>query len=220
MIARRVLQPAGMLSMADSMSQQRIILASGSQARRAMLRAAGLVFEIMPADVNEAAIRDALPSENPECEPADVAEVLACAKAENVSRAHPGAVVIGSDQILSFGRKIFTKSLSLDSARAVLLELRGKTHQLQSCAAIAQGGDVSWTHVETTDLKMRDFSDAFLDRYLESAGNDVLGCVGAFQIEGLGIQLFERIEGDYFTILGLPLLPLLAELRARKVLQT
>ncbi len=206
--------------MADAVSKTRLILASGSQARRAMLMAAGLVFEIMPADVDEPAIREALRAEDVECEPADVAEVLACAKAAHVSRAHPDAVVIGSDQILNFGSKIYTKSLNLDSARAVLTELRGKTHQLHSCAAIAVGGEVVWTHVETTDLTMCAVSDEFLDVYLETAGNDVLGCVGAYQIEGLGIQLFERIEGDYFTILGLPLLPLLAELRARKVLDT
>jgi septum formation protein len=204
--------------MADPSPSRRVILASASQARRAMLQAAGVVFDVVPANVDEAAIKAALFTEDSASDPADIAEVLGCAKASAVSRAHPDAVVIGSDQVLSLGPKLFSKPATLDDALLGLKELRGQTHQLHSCAAIAENGAVSWTHVETVDLRMRAFSDAFLEHYLATAGGDIVHCVGAYQIEGLGSQLFDRIDGDYFTVLGMPLLPLLGELRARKVL--
>jgi septum formation protein len=147
--------------------------------------------------------------------PRYIAVVLAQAKAKNVSARHPEALVIGADQILSFGPGLLTKAKNEADARATLSNLRGQEHELHSAVAIAQGGEVNWTHVDTAYLTMRDFSDAFLDEYLRRAGERVLQSVGAYEFEGLGVQLFDRIEGDYFTILGMPLLPLLGELRAR-----
>lgn len=194
---------------------ERLVLASGSRSRRQMLEAAGLSFTIAPADLDERAIREILAANDATVAPADVAEVLARAKAEAVSRVHPNAMIIGADQILALGDEIFEKPDGLDGARAHLAKLRGCTHQLHSAVVLAEAGAVVWTHVDTATLTMRAFTAAFLDHYLSRAGPIVCDSVGAYQLEGLGVQLFERIEGDYFTILGLPLLPLLAELRSR-----
>jgi septum formation protein len=204
--------------MASSAVSPRIILASASRARHDMLRSAGIAFDVVPADIDEAAVREALLAEDADCDPSDIAEVLACAKATQVSVAHPEAVVIGSDQILSLGPKLFSKPGDGAGVRATLDALNGKTHQLHSAVAVAQGGEVGWSHLDSADLTMRHLSQHFLDAYVERAGSGVLGCVGAYQIEGLGAQLFERIEGDHFTILGMPLLPLLGELRVRKAI--
>lgn len=194
----------------------RLILASGSAARRRMLEAAGLEFSVVPADVDEAAIRQALRTDDAELDPCDIAEVLARAKAEEVSRRHPGALVIGADQVLALGTEILEKSKSAGEAHACLMKLRGHKHQLHSAVALAEGGEVTWTCADTAHLTMRSFSPQFLADYLARAGNAILDSVGAYHIEGPGVQLFEQVDGDYFTILGLPLLPLLAELRLRK----
>jgi septum formation protein len=183
-----------------------------------MLEAAGLSFAVSPADLDERAIRETLSAGDTQVDPADVAEVLARAKAEAVSRAHPEAIVIGADQVLALGDEIFEKPAGLDGARAHLEKLSGRTHQLHSAVVLARAGEVIWAHVDTASLTMRAFTAAFLDDYLSRAGPVVCESVGAYQLEGLGVQLFERIEGDYFTILGLPLLPLLDELRLRKVI--
>lgn len=185
-----------------------------------MLEAAGISFRVVPANVDEAAIRDTLCADNLEVDPADVAEVLARAKAEEVSRAHPDAVVIGADQVLALGREMFSKAGTLDEARECLMRLRGETHDLHSAVVIAEGGDVSWAYVDTARITMRRYTTAALARYLATSGTRVLGSVGCYQLEGAGVQLFERIEGDYFTILGMPMLPLLEELRSRGMILT
>jgi septum formation protein len=193
-----------------------LVLASGSRARRQMLEAAGLTFEVRPTDVDEDAIRSTLGDAAPE----HVAAVLARAKAEEVSRRAPHALVIGADQVLALGRTICTKAPDIAAARAALRSLAGRRHHLHSAVSIAVAGHEVWHHLDTAALTMREFSDAFLDSYLSRAGDRVCASVGAYEMEGLGIQLFERIEGDYFTILGMPLLPLLAELRTRGVIAT
>ncbi len=197
-----------------------IILASGSRARREMLRAAGVSFTVETADVDEDAIRAALNDDDGEAtvDPDDVAEILAVAKAEAVSLQQPEAFVIGGDQVLAFEDHILTKPKDEASARRQLASFRAKVHALHSAVAIAHNGEVQWSTVDTAEMYVRDFSDAFLDDYMRRAGRTVLDSVGAYLMEGLGIQLFERIEGDYFTVLGMPLMPLLGELRARKLI--
>lgn len=194
-----------------------VVLASGSAARRQMLSAAGLAFSVEVADVDEAAMRAALAAEHGDdiVPPEDVAGILAAAKAEAVSLRNPGALVIGADQVLAFRGQVFAKPADVAAAREQLATLRGASHQLLSAVTIARDGESIFATVDTAELAMREFSDAFLDAYLAAAGADVLVSVGAYQIEGLGLQLFERIDGDFYTILGMPLLPLLAELRRR-----
>jgi septum formation protein len=191
------------------------VLASGSRARREMLAAAGVHFTVQAADVDEPALRGRMHAADPGVDPKKVAAVLAAAKAEDVSGKLSGSLIIGADQVLALGDELLSKALSTDAARAALRRLRGRTHELHSAVAFAEKGKVTWAHVATARLTMRDFSDVFLDDYLTRAGDRVSQSVGAYELEGPGVQLFERIEGDYFTILGLPLLPLLAELRAR-----
>jgi septum formation protein len=197
---------------------KRLVLASGSRSRRQMLEAAGLTFTVAPADLDERAIRETLSTGDTQVDPADVAEVLARAKAEAISRKYSSAIVIGADQVLALGDEIFEKPAGLDGARAHLMQLSGRTHQLHSAVVLAEAGEIVWSHVDTASLAMRAFTSGFVGDYLSRAGPVVCESVGAYQLEGLGVQLFERIEGDYFTILGLPLLPLLGELRLRRVI--
>jgi septum formation protein len=193
--------------------RRQLVLASASPFRRRMLEAAGLSFEVAPADVDEAALkRDLLRSGSA---PSTIAEALAAAKAEAVSARLPDALVIGADQVLALGQELFNKPASTAEAREQLLRLRGKSHQLHTAASLATGGEAVWALVDSATLVMRAFSDAFLADYLTKAGARVCHTVGAYEIEGPGIQLFERIEGSIFTVIGLPLLPLLTELRAR-----
>ena len=196
-----------------SSAAPRLVLASTSPYRRKMLEAAGLAFEVLAPDVDEADLKHCLATRAPK--PGAVAEALARAKAEAVSARHPDAVVIGADQVLALDDELFDKPGDLAAARAQLERLRGKTHRLVSAVALARAGEVHWTHVDEAVLTMRPFSPAFLDRYLAHAGAGLGQIVGAYEIEGPGIQLFERVAGDHFTIIGLPLVPLLAELRAR-----
>ncbi len=193
----------------------RLILASGSAARRLMLEAAGLTFEIIPAGIDEAAIRATMMADNACVEASDIAAVLAAEKAVSIARRHPDALVIGSDQVLALGSRFFSKAGSMSDARDTLDRLRGRTHELVSAVALAQGEDVVWHALDTARMTMRRFSDEFLGAYLTRMGARALGSAGGYELEGLGVQLFERIEGDYFTILGMPLLPLLGELRQR-----
>jgi septum formation protein len=193
-----------------------LVLASASPYRRQMLKAAGLSFRVEPAALDETALQRELEREAP---PA-LAEALARAKAQAVSARFPGAVVIGADQVLALDGALLHKPGDVATARAHLTRLRGKTHELHSGVAIARGGRVEWSHVSGARLAMRAFSEAFLEDYLARSGASVCGIVGAYEIEGPGIQLFERIEGDHFTIIGLPLLPLLAHLRTRGVIGT
>jgi septum formation protein len=196
----------------------KIVLASGSSARRQMLAAAGVVFAVEPAQLDEAELSDIF-IRHTTCVPAiDLARYLADAKAIDVSMSHPGALVIGSDQVLAQGERLFSKAGDLAGARRTLLALRGQTHQLHSAVAIALDGKVVWSDADTASLTMRAFSDGFLESYLEAAGDALLWSVGCYELEGRGVQLFERIEGDYFTILGMPLLRVLAELRKRGAL--
>ncbi len=187
----------------------RLILASRSAARRAMLANAGVPFEAEDAGVDEPAIKAAFGSQDP----AALAVELARAKALAVSRRRAGAWVLGSDQTLAFDGGMFSKAPSLAAARDRLAAMRGRTHHLHSGAALARDGQVVWSGVDTARMTMRDFSDAFLDAYLADEGEPVLASVGTYRLEGLGSQLFDRVEGDYFTVLGMPLWPVLAELR-------
>lgn len=187
-----------------------LILASGSSTRRKLLEAAGIEFRVVPADVDEDAIRVCL---GPDTRPERVAQILARAKSEEVSSRHPSALVIGADQVLALGDTIYTKAPDIAAARRTLRSLAGRSHRLLAAVSIAKGGAETWCHLEAAMLAMRDFTDEFLDDYVSRAGDRVCASVGAYELEGRGIQLFEAINGDYFTILGLPLLPLMAELR-------
>lgn len=197
---------------------RQVILASASAARSALLANAGLTFDIAPADIDEQAIRDSLDRGSDPMPPADIASMLAQAKAVTISQQFPDALVIGADQVLVFDGMIYAKPDSRENARDQLIALRGNTHELISAVACASDGEVDWYHEDVARLKMRRFSNAFLGNYLAAAGDRVLSSVGAYQLEGPGAQLFSSIEGDYFTILGLPLMALLEYLRTREIL--
>lgn len=192
-----------------------LILASKSAARRAMLTGAGVSHKATSADVDEEALKVGLLADG--ADPAGVAVALARAKAEAGSRAHAG-LVLGSDQTLDLDGALIDKADGLDEARARLKAFRGKVHVLHSAAALAVGGETVWSAKDSARMQVRDFSEAFLDAYLAAEGEGILSSVGCYRLEGPGAQLFERIEGDYFTVLGMPLWPVLAELRARGVL--
>jgi septum formation protein len=192
--------------------RSQLILASSSNVRARLLEAAGLAFSIQSPGLDEHAMRQAVGSTGA-LSPQDIAEVLARAKAEAVSELMPGAFVIGADQVLAFGGRILSKPDNMEAARKELLDLSGKSHSLHSAVALATNGGTVWAHSESSTLVMRKLSPQFIGRYLAAAGEEVLSSVGAYQIEGLGIQLFEKIDGDYFSILGLPLPPLLDALR-------
>jgi septum formation protein len=189
-----------------------LILASSSPFRRMLMENAGLSFSCVPAIIDEREI--AAPLENEGAGPDEIALVLAGAKALAVSRGNPGAFVIGSDQTMSLGDRVYHKPADLAEAERHLLSLSGKTHRLNSAIALARDGAVIWEHLSHAELTMREFDSAFVKRHLDRVGDRALGSVGAYQLEGEGIQLFQRIDGDYFTILGLPMLPLLEQLRA------
>lgn len=202
-----------------STTKPAFILASSSASRRQMLDAAGLGYEAIPSQVDEPAVRRALEADGGGFVAASrLAIALAQAKAEDVSAANPGAVVVGADQVLAMGARLFEKPKDLDEARRHLAAFRGQTHTLHAAVAIARDGRADWHHIDVARMTMRAFSPEFVEAYMTHAGRAILGSVGAYQLEGLGIQLFERIEGCYFTILGMPLLPLLGELRNRKVI--
>lgn len=194
--------------------EERLVLASRSAARRAMLENAGVTFEVRVAGVDEEAIKAA----SCDLDAAALAVRLAEAKALAVSRDDETAWVLGSDQTLAFGGGLVSKARSLEAARERLRAMRGRTHQLHSGAALAVKGEIVWSGVDTVGMRMRDFSDAFLDAYLAAEGEALLSCVGSYRLEGLGSQLFEAVDGDYFTVLGLPLWPVLAELRRAGVI--
>ena len=197
-----------------------LLLASASPYRRKMLEAAGVAFEVVVAGVDEDVLKQELAQRSRKPTATEVAQALARAKAEAVSAKHPNAIVIGADQVLALGDELLDKPGTSAAARTQLARLRGRTHRLVSAVTIAEGGKAVWSHVGEAVLTMRAFSDAFLDRYIAAAGPRIAGIVGAYEIEGRGIQLFDRVEGDHFTIIGLPLVPLLAELRSRGVIET
>lgn len=189
-----------------------LVLASRSAARSRMMAAAGLSFSTAGADIDERVQeRDLTGADRT---PDRIAAHLASVKAMAVSGQFPDAVVVGADQTLDLDGECFVKPNDLDEARAQLLRLKGRSHVLHSAVACVRNGTLDWQCVETARLTMRDFSERFLDDYLSVAGHRALSSVGAYHLEGVGVQLFEKVEGDFFTILGLPLLPLLSYLRA------
>ncbi|MCD1617321.1 Maf family protein [Salipiger marinus] len=193
-----------------------LILASGSQIRADLLRAAGVPFTVTIPRVDESSIRAALEAEG--ASPRDMADALAEYKARRVSDRQPGAFVLGCDQILTCDGVIYAKPESPEDARAQLLRLRGQRHQLLSAAVIYQDGEPVWRHVGVARLLMREFSDAYLDEYLARNWDSLRHAVGGYKLEEEGVRLFSRIEGDHFTILGLPLLELLAFFNLRGII--
>ena len=193
-----------------------LILASASKSRANLLRAAGISVEIVPAHADEEAVKASLKAEGATA--AQCAEMLAELKAVQVSQRYDNALVIGADQMLECDGVWFDKPADMAAARSHMMILRGKTHVLPTAVAVALNGARIWHHVAMPRLTVRPLSDAFIETYLESAGTSVLSSVGAYQLEGVGAQLFSKIEGDFFTILGLPLLQLLAFLREHEVL--
>lgn len=192
----------------------RLVLASTSRIRAELLTKAGLVFEILRPEVDE----NALKASASDLSPGDLAQSLARSKAVSVADRWPEAMVIGADQVLNLEGRTFDKPKSTEEARNHLKELRGRSHVLETAICCARDGKNLFCHLGRATLTMRSFSDSFLDDYLEQMGPEVLTSVGAYKLEGLGAQLFEAIEGDYFTILGLPLLPLLDFLRRQGAL--
>lgn len=189
----------------------RIILASRSAARRRMLEQAGVPFEALPAHVDEAAIKESAKAEGLSAR--DAATLLADAKATRIARRHPDALVIGADQLLVAGEDWLDTPADLSAARAQLLRLRGHRHELVTAVVGWRDGQRAWHHVTVPRLAMREFSDAFLDAYLAREAEHVTQCVGAYRIEGPGVALMREVQGDAWSIQGLPLLPLLAWLR-------
>lgn len=194
-----------------------LVLASASQVRQLLLRNAGLAFEVDPAGIDERAAEQPLLRSG--AGPDDLALALAMAKASAVSERRGGDLVIGADQVLDLDGERLTKPESMEAARRQLLRLSGRSHQLHSAVACARGGEVLWSHLDSPTLTMRALDPGVIGRHLAEAGTQVLSSVGAYQLEGPGIRLFEAIEGDYFSILGLPLLALLAFLRSEGLLE-
>jgi len=197
-------------------SAPRLILASASLTRRRMLEAAGLSFTAIASDVDEESVKRAARAEGARA--AETAFLLAEMKAQKVAARNPRALVVGADQILVCENIWFDKPGNLQGARTQLKALRGRVHDLETAVVCYRGGARQWFHVSRPRLTMRGFSDAFLETYLAAERDEILGNVGAYRLEGRGAQLFEQIEGDFFSVLGLPLLPLLSYLRHARVL--
>lgn len=193
-----------------------LVLASASPFRRMLLENAGIHFQAKAANIDERAIEGQ--SERQGSAPEEVALILAEAKARNVGAAFPGDIIIGSDQTMSLGARVYHKPKDIEEARDHLLSLSGQTHQLNSAIVLTQGNEIIWKHVSSARMSVRPLSADFIEGHLRRVGDKALLSVGAYQLEGEGIQLFEKIEGDYFTILGLPMLPLLAKLRDLRVI--
>lgn len=192
---------------------QPVILASGSDIRQQLLRNAGLEFDVIPARVDEDMVRDALLAEQEK--PRDIADALAELKATKISQKHPGALVIGCDQVLSLEGRLLSKPQTPQEARQQLIEMRGRGHDLMSAAVICEAGKPIWRHVGVVTMTMRAFSDAYLEGYIERNWQSIRHSVGAYKLEEEGVRLFTQINGDYFTVLGLPLLDLLSYLTLR-----
>jgi septum formation protein len=192
-----------------------LVLASKSASRRAILDAAGIPFDVRPADIDERAVESAAAPGAAD----QVAKLLAREKARAVAAAMPGRLVLGADQTLSLGDRRFDKPADRNAAREQLRALAGRTHELHSAIAFVRDGDVLYEHVEVARMTMRAFSDRFLDAYLNVVGAAVTASVGAYQVEGAGIHLFASLDADHSTILGLPLLPALSFLRAAGYLE-
>lgn len=197
---------------------EKLILASGSKIRRTLLENAGVPVEVSVPRIDEESIKDALVHEN--ASPRDIADALAEGKARKISLKTPGAMVIGCDQTLSFKGRLVSKAESVEEARAQLKEMGGERHKLLSAVVIYEDGKPVWRHVGEVRLEMKRVSDAYLDAYLDRNWEEVRHCVGSYMLEAEGVRLFSRIDGDYFTVLGLPLLPLLAYLGERGLIET
>jgi len=196
----------------------RLVLASASASRQSLLRAAGVDFLAAPADIDESALMRRLIAAGGDGRA--IAAALAGEKAEAVSRLRPGETVLGGDSVLEFGPEILGKSRDLGALKVLLQRLSGRTHNLISAAALARDGRVLWRHTSLARMTVRPLSEAFIDAYLAREGEKLLSSVGGYHFEGFGAQLFEKVEGDYFSILGLPLLEVLAALRAQGLLET
>ena len=194
-----------------------LILASASETRRALLANAGLSFEVIPAAIDERAAEAPLLDAGASLD--DVALALAMAKAVSVSETRPGSLVIGADQVLELDGERMTKAEDMEAARRQLLRLSGRTHLLHSAVACARDGEIVWQHAETAVMTMRRLTPEVIGRYLAAVGEEGLKSVGCYQLERRGVQLFDAVEGDFFAILGLPLLPLLAFLRSAGILE-
>lgn len=195
-----------------------IVLASQSRTRNMLLKNAGIAFAAEAAAIDERAVE--APLTEAAVPPDDIALILAEAKAQDVSQRFPGALVIGADQTLAFNDQCLSKPASMEAARRLLLDMRGQTHALHAAVVCVRDGAVLWRHVSTAYLTMRDYSPDFVGRYLAGVGDLALTSVGAYQLEGPGVQLFDKIDGDFFTILGLPMLPLLEFLRGEGAIDT
>jgi septum formation protein len=193
--------------------QRDLALASESGSLQRLLAASGLTFRVVPLELDEIAARQALREKLEETDPADVAELLTRAKTEEASALSPGALIVAAHQVVALNGEILNKPKTIEAARDRLFELRGKTHQLHSAVALADGSEIVWTNVETAQLTMRAFSAQFVGRYLAATGPEVCEWPGAYQLDGVGLQLFDRIDGDYLAALGVPILLLLARLR-------
>lgn len=197
---------------------QKLILASGSEIRQLLLRNAGVVFDVQKPRIDEEMVRASLESE--QAKPRDIADTLAEMKALKVSERNPGALVLGCDQVLELNGQVLSKPTDLADARTQLTALRGQRHMLLSAAVICEDGKPIWRHVGQVRLRMRDFSDDYLDGYLTRNWPGISYCVGAYKLEEEGIRLFSRVDGDYFNVLGLPLIELLNYLTVRGDLQS
>jgi len=193
-----------------------LVLASGSASRKRLLTAAGVTFTADPADLDETALMADLQRRGADA--VQVASELAQQKALAVSRRHPGRTVLGGDSVIAFGGEFLSKCASLDEARTLLARLSGQSHLLVSAAALAKDGGLLWTHASPCQMTMRDLSPQFLDDYLLREGPAILSSVGCYHFEGRGVQLFDRVDGDYFSVLGLPLLEVLGQLRKEGLL--
>lgn len=202
--------------MALWLSSDPLVLASKSAVRRSLLEAAGIAIEINPASIDERAVE----AQAGPIGPGEAAALLSREKARAIAATMPGRIVLGADQTLALRDRRFSKAADRDSARLQLAALRGKTHMLHSAVAVVRDGEVVFEHVDAARLTMRAFSEEFLECYLDSVGGAATASVGGYQLEGVGIQLFDRVEGDHSTILGLPLLPLLHWLRRERLLAT
>lgn len=193
-----------------------LILASASKFRAELLRSAGVSFEIQPARIDEEAIKEAMLHEK--APPRDIADKLAELKAERIATKNPTSLILGADQILVQDKQLFSKASSMDEAKKHLQMLSGKTHVLLSAAVLFENGKPVWRHIGQAQCIMRSLSDSFIEWYLNTVDENILNSVGCYHIEGLGAQLFKRIQGDYFTVLGLPLLEILQILRQRDLI--
>lgn len=190
---------------------KRLILASGSKARQQMLRDAGVAFEVIPADIDEGELLRQMVQQK--SGPKAVAAALARTKAQHIAQQNSGAYVIGGDQVLWFDGHIYSKAQTVDEARQNLKDFAGKAHRLVSAVCVARDGAVLWEHVARADMHVRQMDDAFLDGYMARAGDALLKTVGGYELESAGKDLFEKVEGDYHTVLGMPLAPLLSFLK-------